>query len=195
MLKLLQFSCQLQPLNQNVVVPGVYQQPLCRTESLENPSISHVCGKLPLSNVLLPLIQCDVVKLNIEDCTHEALYSCHCVWSVSRDHNDAPLMSVIPLITADGGSLTFITKTWKSFLAAVAPSSVRVALILVCKDTLLLITKPHSFHASSFPLWIGGLIRCCSSSSVAATVTLTARRSRRSNECCHHSSATTSTSL
>ena len=39
-------------------------------------------------------------------------------------------MSVIPLITASAGPLTFITETWKSFLAAVTPSSVRVALIV-----------------------------------------------------------------
>ena len=32
--------------------------------------------------------------------------------------------------TASAGPLTFITKTWKSFLAAVTPSSVRVALIV-----------------------------------------------------------------
>ena len=62
-------------------------------------------------------------------CTRGAVLGAYLV--INARHANALLMSVIPLITADAGPLTFITKTWKSFVAAVVPSSVRVALILV----------------------------------------------------------------
>ena len=62
-------------------------------------------------------------------CTRGAVFGAYLV--INARYANAPFMPVIPLMTANAGPLTFITKTWKSFLAAVAPSSVRVALILV----------------------------------------------------------------
>ena len=61
-------------------------------------------------------------------CTLGAVFGAYLV--INARHANAPFMSVIPLITASAGPLTFITKTWKSFLAAVTPSSVRVTLIV-----------------------------------------------------------------
>ena len=50
---------------------------------------------------------------------------------ISARHACAPFISVIFMITADPEPLTLITKTWKSFLAAVAPPSVSVVMIRV----------------------------------------------------------------
>ena len=61
-------------------------------------------------------------------CTLGAVFGAYLV--INARHASALFMSVIPLITANAGPLTFMTKTWKSFLAAVTPSSVRVALIV-----------------------------------------------------------------
>ena len=50
---------------------------------------------------------------------------------INARHANAPFMFVIHVIAAQAGPRTFITETWMSFLASVAPSSVRMALILV----------------------------------------------------------------
>ena len=65
-------------------------------------------------------------------CTLGAVFGAYLV--INARHAKAPFMSVIPLITASAGPLTFITKTWKSFLAAVTPSSryhVNIVVMLV----------------------------------------------------------------
>ena len=62
-------------------------------------------------------------------CTRGAVFGAYLV--INARHATAPFTSVLPLITANAGPLTFITKMWKSFVAAVAPSFVRVALLLV----------------------------------------------------------------
>ena len=62
-------------------------------------------------------------------CTLGPVFGAYLV--VNARHANAPFMSVIPLITANAGPLTFIAKKGKSFLAAVVPSSARVALVPV----------------------------------------------------------------
>ena len=62
-------------------------------------------------------------------CTRGGVFGAYLM--INTRHANAPLMSVSPPITANAGLLKFITKTWKSCLAAVTPSSGRVALILV----------------------------------------------------------------
>ena len=46
-------------------------------------------------------------------CTRGAASGAYLV--INARHDNAPFISVIPLITANAGTLTFITKTWKSF--------------------------------------------------------------------------------
>ena len=55
-------------------------------------------------------------------CTRGAVLGAYLV--INARHANAPFMLVILLITANAGLFTVITKTWKSSLAAVAPSSV-----------------------------------------------------------------------
>ena len=62
-------------------------------------------------------------------CTRGAVFGAYLV--INARHANAPFMSVTPLITANAGPLTFITKTWKEFLGRSRANSVRVALILV----------------------------------------------------------------
>ena len=99
-------------------------------------------------------------------CTRGAVFGAYLV--INARPANAPFVSVIPPITANAGLLTFITKTWNSFLAAMAPSSVRVALILVMlmsglvavssapasntdnRDTQLFITELHSLRSFFF---------------------------------------------
>ena len=54
-------------------------------------------------------------------CTRGAVFGAYLV--INAGYANAPFMSLIPLITANAGLLTVITKTWKSFLTAVTPSS------------------------------------------------------------------------
>ena len=60
-------------------------------------------------------------------CLRDAVFGAYLLIRTRRAN--APFM--FPRVTANAGPLTFITMTWKSFLAVVAPSSVTVTLILV----------------------------------------------------------------
>ena len=47
-------------------------------------------------------------------CTRGAVFGAYLV--INARHATAPFTSVLPLITANAGPLTFITKMWKSFI-------------------------------------------------------------------------------
>ena len=68
-------------------------------------------------------------------CTRGAVVGAYLV--TNTRHVNAPFRPVVLLTTANAGPVTFITKTWKSFLATVAPSSVRLSLILVILMSVL----------------------------------------------------------
>ena len=76
-------------------------------------------------------------------CTSGAVFGSYL--TINARHVGAPFMFVIPLITASAGLLACITNTWKSFLAAVTPSSARLILILaVLKSGRVVSSAPSS---------------------------------------------------